>query len=147
MLRSFKPPQVSFHLPSTLSTPPQHPLNTNSTGENPLCFIRKVCCYSYFSQSLEMKVLATANVRHISWGEKVMFLHGYPYCSLIRTIYHQATCQRHGGLLQFEFHWGFRKLQPQLQDPIMIISRCWISWHLFFMNFSFFPWPQHANLR
>lgn len=51
---------------STLSTRPQHPLNTNSTGENahPLCFIRKVCCYSYFSWCLEMKVLATANVRH-----------------------------------------------------------------------------------
>lgn len=58
--------------PSISHQPFQHLRNTRLIQiplvkiPHPLCFIRKVCCYSYFSRSLEMKVLATANVRHIS---------------------------------------------------------------------------------
>lgn len=145
--------QDPHECPSISHQPFQHLYNTHLIQipvvkvPHPLCFIRKVCCYSYFSRSLEIKVLATANVRHISWGEKVMFLHGYPYCALIRTIDHQATL-KHGGFLQFKFHWDFANDNP-IRQTIVKMSRCWIltlAWHPLFVDLSHFPWPQHANL-
>lgn len=96
--------------PSISHRPFQHLHNTRLIQiplvkiPDPLFFIGKVCFYSYFSWSSEIKVFATANVRHISWGEKVMYLYGYPCRSLISTIHHQATSKRNEGLLQ---NWAF----------------------------------------
>lgn len=121
--------QAPHGCPSTSHQPFQHLRNTRLIQiplveiPDPLCFIRKVCFYSYFSWSLEIKVLATANVRHISRGEKVMYLFGYPYCSLIRTINHQVTCQRNKGLVQnLAFTGVFADYNPNYNSHVMILS-------------------------
>lgn len=47
-------PWVSFHLPSTLSTPPQHPLNTNSIGQNPASSVLlEMCAVTAIFHNLE----------------------------------------------------------------------------------------------
>lgn len=65
-------------LPQTLSTPPRHPLNTNSTSENPniLCVLLKAMPLGPFLMIFEVEVLVTVYEK----GEKVMNLENLSLC-------------------------------------------------------------------
>ncbi len=60
----------------TLSAPPRHPLNTNSTSENPniLCVLLKSMPLGLFFMIFEVEVLVTVYERQTRRGEKVMNL-------------------------------------------------------------------------
>lgn len=85
MLWSPRTPQASSQRPVCLrafSTPPRHPLNTESSSENPntLCFIKKVSVRTIFHDLLKWKFLSLVFGRGTRHGAKVMNLEVHSQC-------------------------------------------------------------------